>query len=156
MKVPFDFSYKKFLIIDDDSDDRDLFAEALATIDPLAICYGAANGQKAMEVLETNSIEQPDIIFLDLNMPVMNGWEFLARLKSLHTFRNIPVIIHTTSSNTVDRQLAKELGAICFLTKFDDFRKLKQMLEIVVEKLTANAIDSICEAVYGLFRPNYR
>lgn len=142
-----DSNGKKFLIVDDDRDDRELFTEALAAVDPGLICYSAPDGQKAIEKLESMAINQPDLIFLDLNMPVMDGWQCLTKLKSVESYKNIPVIIHTTSSHTVDKKLAKELGAICFFTKPDDFKKLKKMLEIVIEKLNNNAIDAICDAV---------
>ncbi|MDJ1496306.1 response regulator [Cytophagaceae bacterium DM2B3-1] len=139
---------KRFLIVDDDSDDRELFREALTAVEPEVVLYSAANGQTAIEKLASQAIDQPDIIFLDLNMPVMNGWDCLNQLKSLQEYKNIPVIIHTTSSHTQDKKLAKERGAICLFTKPDDFKRLKAILEIVVEKMNKKAVDSICEAVY--------
>jgi CheY-like chemotaxis protein len=145
---------KRFLIVDDDSDDNSLFTEALAAVEPQIICYCAADGQEALEKLETGSIEHPDIIFLDINMPIMNGWQCLTKLKSVPGYKDIPVIIHTTSSRKTDRELAKDLGAICFFTKLHDFKKLKKMLEIVVEKMESDSVDAICNAVYNYLNLN--
>lgn len=143
-----DVCQKKFLIVDDDSDDSTLFTEALTAVEPSIVCYSATDGSEALEKLKDSKIEQPDIIFLDLNMPGMNGWECLTKLKAEDRYRSIPVIIHTTSARSVDRELAKDLGAICFITKSYDFKKIKRMLEIVLDKLKLNHVDTICETVY--------
>ena len=139
---------KRVLIVDDDQDDTSLFSEALNDVDPGSVCYCATDGLEAIEKLDSSEIQHPDIIFLDLNMPGMNGWECLSKLKSTEHYRNIPVIIHTTSARKDDRELARELGAICFVTKSYDFKQIKQMLQIVLEKLRLNAPGSICETVY--------
>jgi len=139
---------RKFLIVDDDSDDSSLFTEALTSIESSSVCYNATDGYEALEKLESAEIDQPDIIFLDLNMPGMNGWECLMKLKAEARYKDIPVIIHTTSSRKTDRELARELGAICFVTKSYDFKRIKKMLEIVIEKLRRNSIDTVCESIY--------
>src|SRR5688572_5969241 len=73
---------KKFLLTDDDKDDRELFSEALASIDPGIICHGAEHGRDALRILNSLDGSKPDIIFIDINMPVMNGWELLHTLKT--------------------------------------------------------------------------
>jgi CheY-like chemotaxis protein len=136
-----------FLIVDDDKDDCELFVEALSSLG-IGNRYSCANnGLEAIEKLETNQAI-PDIIFLDINMPGMNGWECLGKLKSEAPYKDIPVIIYTTSSLSKDRILARNLGATCFLTKMYDFKKLKQMLEVVIEKMNSNAIDKVCDSIY--------
>jgi CheY-like chemotaxis protein len=147
-------SDKKFLVVDDDSDDNGLFTEALAAVGPGIICYCVADGQEALEKLEAKLIAPPDIILMDINMPIMNGWQCLTRLKSAPDYKDIPVIIHSTSSRKTDKELAKDLGAICFFTKLHDFKRLKKMLEIVVEKMNANSVDAICNAVYKYLNLN--
>ena len=141
-------SNRKFLIVDDDYDDSSLFSEALSSIEPEVVCYCANDGFEALEKLNTLQFDNPDIIFLDLNMPGMSGWECLEKLKSMERFKDIPLIIHTTSSRRADRDLALEKGAICFVTKSYDFKKTTQMLKIVLEKLKIQDLDSICETVY--------
>lgn len=144
----------KFLIVDDDSDDTDLFAEAVTAVEPETVCYRAGDGVDALEQLCSSNIDEPDIIFLDLNMPNMNGWECLNRLKSDVQLKDIPVIVHTTSTSTQDRKMAMQLGAICFFTKPDDFKMLQLMLKIVIDNLKRKAVDDICNAVYRELKLN--
>ena len=139
---------KKFLIIDDDTDDSELFAEALTAIKSATVCYCAGDGEEAIQKLSEKEIEKPDMIFLDINMPVMDGWDCLSKLKSTDQFKDIPVIMHTTSSLKNDKDLARKLGALCFITKQSDFQILKRMLEIVVNKMTKQEYETLCQEVY--------
>jgi CheY-like chemotaxis protein len=145
---------KRFLIIDDDEDDNELFTEALAAVESGIICYSAEDGQEAIDKLDAKVIGQPDIIFMDINMPVMNGWQCLTKLKSVSDYNGIPVIIYSTSSDKRDKELAKDMGAICFFTKFSDFKKLIKVLEIVIHKMNTNSIDAICNEVYRYLNLN--
>lgn len=141
---------KKFLLTDDDKEDRELFSEALAAIDPNIICTGAEHGREALHLLASNSFDKPDIIFLDINMPVMNGWELLNTLKKDDHCRDIPVIIYTTSSEERDKMIAKDLGALCFVTKPDDFRRVKKILEVVIRNLNKNELSSMCRELHQM------
>ena len=141
---------KRFLVIDDDSDDRELFSEALASVDPVIVCDQATDGAEALKRLTERELDAPDIIFLDINMPVMNGWQFLTRLKSEDQYKNIPVIVYTTSSNVKDKRIAGDLGALCFITKPHAFGRLKNMLGIVVTHVNSQNFARICDEVHAL------
>jgi CheY-like chemotaxis protein len=121
-----------FLLADDDADDKTLFCEALSEIDPTVVCYTAGDGKEALTILSGNQIEKPDIIFLDINMPVMDGWQCLARLKEHADHKNIPVIMYSTSSYQRDIDLALASGAFCFFTKPSDYRELRSILRLIV------------------------
>ena len=121
----------RFLIADDDPDDAQLFCEALCQIAAVMECYKVEHGREVIDLLSGNHISKPDVIFLDINMPVMNGWECLKKLKGDTTFRSIPTIMYSTSSARKDIDLAYSLGASLFLTKPEDFRELRKILEIV-------------------------
>lgn len=124
-------SSRTVLLVDDDKDDQFFFKEAVRTISDHIFCNFADNGSQGIKFLETQ--ERPDMIFLDLNMPGMNGFEFL---KSLHTrkdFSEMPVIIYTTSSRLSDIQEARTLGARAFLTKPHDIRDLELKLRKAFE-----------------------
>ena len=103
-----------FLLADDDSDDKTLFCEALSEIDPTIVCQTASDGSEALTILSQKRIKEPSIIFLDINMPVMDGWQCLRKLKEHPDHRNIPVIMYSTSSYQRDIELALENGLSVF------------------------------------------
>lgn len=132
----------RFLLADDDADDASLFCEALGRIATAMKCYTVENGREVFNFLAGPEIKRPDVIFLDINMPVMNGWECLKRLKTSSDFSDIPTIMYSTSSAKRDIDLAYSLGASLFLTKPEDFQELCKILEIIAtnpqESLLAN------------------
>ena len=122
---------KIFLLADDDSDDRSLFVEALDEIDSSIVCYCVADGKQVLNLLQSKDLELPQIIFLDINMPKMNGWQCLTELKKMQPLKYIPVIIFSTSAHSREAETALELGAFCFFTKPIDFIEFKEMLKII-------------------------
>ena len=123
----------RFLLADDDTDDTSLFCEALHLVDANISCNIAENGKHVMEILKDDTAEKPQFIFLDLNMPVMTGWECLERLKKDQALAEIPVVIYSTSSNQLDMERAFALDAFCFITKPDHFKVLTSILGIFVK-----------------------
>jgi CheY-like chemotaxis protein len=117
------YKNKVLFIVDDDEDDINLFVEAVNEIDKSMGCFKAKNGEDALARLEELEM-LPDVIFLDLNMPKMNGRETLERLKSSEKFKNIPVVIYSTSNAEQDKIDTKNLGASDYLTKPDSFTEL--------------------------------
>jgi len=146
---------KRFLLIDDDSDDRELFSETLASVDPVSICHPMPDGEEALSKLASREIEKPDMIFLDINLPVMSGWQILAELKKKETYQQIPVIIYSTSSNPRDKEIAKQLGALCFVTKPSNHKILKGVLEIVVVNLNHDSLKSICDSIHTFIKTHH-
>lgn len=140
----------RILLIDDDTDDRELFCEALATVDPVIVCDYAIDGAEALLRLVNKELSEPDIIFLDINMPVMNGWQFLRKLKNEDAYKHIPVIVYSTSSNLRDRQIADEMGALCFITKPHAFRILQSLLGVVVTHVNKKSFKEICPEVRAI------
>jgi CheY-like chemotaxis protein len=135
--------HKVFLLADDDADDKTLFCEALAEVDPQIICHTATDGKEALSILGDKHLVRPNIIFLDINMPVMDGWQCLGRLKQDNNYKDIPVIMYSTSSYQRDIDLALEGGAFCFLTKPSDYRELRAILRHIASK----PLESLHEAM---------
>jgi CheY-like chemotaxis protein len=123
----------KILLIDDDQDDQFIFTNALMEIMSEYKCSIANNGLDALACLNSGS-SLPDLIFMDLNMPVMNGIELFLILKADHLFTNIPAVIYTTSDNPDEKMQMKELGVSAFLTKSANFKKLKTELARILEE----------------------
>ncbi len=134
---------KIFLLADDDLDDTELFCEALEEIDSSIICYCAIDGKKLFEILQNETLKKPQLILLDINMPGMNGWECLKKLKANEAFQHIPVIIYSTSAHQKEARHALDMGALCFFTKPTYFDELKEILGI----LAANVNGCLLEAV---------
>lgn len=119
---------KIILLADDDMDDAEIFGHILEDIDPGLKFYHVTNGSGVMQHFQLPENPTPDIIFLDLNMPQMNGWQCLTQLKSEDKTRDIPVLIYSTSSHQKDKQLAMASGASAFITKPSDYKTLQNLL----------------------------
>jgi CheY-like chemotaxis protein len=140
---------KRFLLIDDDTDDRELFSEALAAVNPIIVCDLAADAEEAFIKLNIER-DMPDMIFLDINLPVMTGWQFLTNLKQTAAYKDIPVIMYSTSNNQRDKDIAKDLGALCLITKPSAFKKLKSTLDTIISHMDKKLYGMICTAVHDL------
>jgi CheY-like chemotaxis protein len=110
------------VIIDDDDDDSDLLREAIQQVRPDANCFIVQSGSEAMESLTHNKIPLPDLIFLDLNMPRINGVQCLRQLKGHPELSSVPVAIYTSSKSSEERAETLKLGATYFFTKPSSFR----------------------------------
>lgn len=125
---------KTIFLIDDDADDREIFADLIETDHPSIVLLQAVNGTDAFEKLRSENFTKPDLIFLDLNMPVMDGRTFLELIKKDPDFNDIPVIIYTTSSSEIDKKFAEENGASHFLTKQYSMNLQRKDIQTVLEK----------------------
>jgi len=120
--------YEKLLmLIDDDSCARYFFSYALAEISLKWKCIFAEDGIKALECLKGMD-NLPEFIFLDINMPKMDGWECLKALKAQQRLRGIPVIMYSTSQREEDKLKALSLGAAYYLQKSMDINTLSSEL----------------------------
>ena len=123
-------NFKNILLIDDDREDQEIFQLALNEISQTVICKGFTNAKNALEKLDSKELS-PDVIFLDLNMPIMTGQEFLVEIKKIAHLKSIPVIILSTTSHAPTINLTLQLGAYKFITKpetLDDFINVLQPL----------------------------
>lgn len=111
------------LNVDDDLEDREFFCEALREIDPSITCLIAGSGMEALALLK-NQVPLPDYIFLDINMPMMDGKQCLRALKSMPEFEGIPVIMYSTSTDSREIRECYMLGAEDFLIKPHSYEKL--------------------------------
>jgi CheY-like chemotaxis protein len=115
-------------LIDDDVDDQEIFALALERVNTSIKCTMANDGIEALEKLRGNDTSVPQYIFLDLNMPRVNGKQCLAEIKKDSRLDHIPVIIYSTSSDPRDVDETKQLGATAFITKPSKISDLVKIL----------------------------
>lgn len=121
------------ILTDDDEDDRDFFRTAVATTDPDVNLLTFNDGVFLTEYLDSNPDVKPQIIFLDINMPRMNGFECLAKLRKRFNPLELPVVMYTTSENDNDLLEASRLGANLYVRKPSDFHRLKALIHEVLK-----------------------
>ena len=126
---------KTYFIVDDDPDDQQFLIEALVENDPTCRCFTASDGQEAITNLSDATISIPDVIFLDLNMPLMNGRECLTALKRATLLQHIPVIIYSTTSNIEEIREILGQGASYFLMKKYSFKELREEIALITLKI---------------------
>jgi CheY-like chemotaxis protein len=116
-------------LADDDQDDRLLFKEALDEIDVAIAIEDFDNGVTLMDNLLNKNKPLPDLIYLDLNMPLMNGEECLHDIKNEPELSQIPIIIYSTYVDQAGAASLQLKGADLYLQKPDSFNKLKNLLK---------------------------
>lgn len=116
------------LLIDDDSDDQEIFVTAAAEVNSATTCQVISDANDALQFLRRTS-DLPDLIFLDINMPKMDGFEFLVELKRVQRLQSIPVIFYSTTKDESQIVKATRLGASGFITKTNDYNSLCKILQ---------------------------
>lgn len=121
------------LYAEDDIEDFDVFYEVIQSIDPTIEIINGRDGAETLDILER--IERlPDYIFLDINMPTMDGKSCLKAIKKDERFSPVPVIIYTTSSDPRDIALCKELGANEYIQKPNAIKDAVSVLSKFLKK----------------------
>lgn len=123
---------KSIFIADDDPDDLAFFEEALREICNKTILTTATDGVELLEILLKTVPPSPDVIFLDLNMPRLNGFECLIEIKNTLKLKPIPVVILSTTitPDTIDKLYVN--GAHAYVTKPTAFDDLKSIIRHVL------------------------
>lgn len=127
------------LLADDDEDDCAFFKEALDELSLPATLVTVNDGVQLMDFLATiSSGDLPDILFLDLNMPRKNGHECLTEIREKEAFKDLPIIIFSTSldNEIVDKMYEK--GATYYIRKPGEFSKLKKVIENALTTASGN------------------
>ena len=114
---------KPILLVEDDDVDQIAMERAFKKLKITNQLVNTANGEEALEYLKTESNKKPCIILLDLNMPKMNGIEFLKILKADEALKKIPVVVMTTSRAEQDIVESFRLGAAGYIVKSIDYKK---------------------------------
>lgn len=127
-----DPNIRNIFLTDDDDDDCSLFMEALHEVDEKAQLTISHNGARLMEALGKSEPPQPEIIFLDLNMPLKNGFECLREIRETPKLSSIPVVIYSTSSNPDIVEQTYQNGANFYICKPNSFSVLKRTIAEVL------------------------
>lgn len=122
---------KPILLVDDDRVDVMTTKRALKDINVTNPVYTAGNGEEALELLRDGKTEKPGVILLDLNMPRMNGIEFLRVIKNDASLKMIPVVVLTTSKEEEDKVESFSLGVAGYMIKPVDYIKFVEVIRAI-------------------------
>ena len=122
---------KPILLVEDDMIDAMTVKRALKELNVINSVFTVENGEEALEHLRNPDNELPGIILLDLNMPRMNGVEFLAIAKKDDHLKQIPVIVLTTSLEEIDRVNTFNLGVAGYMVKPIDYKKFVEVIKAI-------------------------
>jgi len=122
---------KPILLVEDDAVDAMTFERALSDLNIKNEVVHRTNGEEALEYLRAQENERPCFIFLDLNMPRMNGIEFLEVIKSDNNLKKIPVVVLTTSDSEKDVVESFELGVAGYMVKPADYKKFVESIRTI-------------------------
>jgi len=121
-------------LIDDDIDDQEIFSYILSDAYPQADCVFANDGLYALEKLQDVSFN-PSIIFIDINMPRLNGLEILKEIKQIKRLSQTPVYMYSTSNESAVVEQSRKLGATSFIKKHIDTDVAKEEFQDIIAKL---------------------
>jgi DNA-binding response OmpR family regulator len=121
---------QKLLIVDDEAHIRMLIEQTLEELEDDGVGFlSADNGETALELIQS---EAPQLVFLDVMMPKMNGMEVCRRVKKEMALENIYIILLTAKGQELDRQKGQEVGADLYMTKpFDPEAILTKAREVL-------------------------
>lgn len=122
----------RITLAEDDEDDRLFFTDAFKELKINTIVNTLNNGRELLNYLEHPETILPNIIFLDLNMPILNGMECLKEIKQNNKFNDIAIAIYSTSASDQDVENTFVLGANIYIKKPSNFNELKKILSDVV------------------------
>lgn len=124
-------------LVDDDADDLEFVQEALVSNSYKGPVDTAANGQQLLDRLKGPQ-RKPDVIILDLNMPLLDGFQALHKIKSTPTLSTIPVIILTASTNKEDEMRCFALGCSSYFRKPNRIDEYDALVGVVKNIVKAN------------------
>lgn len=121
----------KILLIEDDSDDIELMQDALALHKVQYEMEVITDGSEALRYIHTCE-ECPDVVILDFNLPKIHGREMLSEIRNVAAFKDVPLVILTTSSLPEDIAYSYKNGASKYLVKPTTLQQIKEMVDIIV------------------------
>ena len=122
---------KPILLVEDDSVDVMTVKRALRDLNIASELVSTGDGEEALAYLREDGNTKPSVILLDLNMPKMNGTEFLSIIKKDEKLKRIPVIVLTTSNSEQDISESFELGAAGYMVKEVDYKRFTEIIKTI-------------------------
>ncbi|BAY08648.1 response regulator [Calothrix sp. NIES-2098] len=132
--------HEPLLVVEDSNEDFRMLQRLMRRMAVQNPIYRCTNGDEVLDLLYKNSSNEnssaalrPSVILLDLNLPGIDGRDILERLKQDTTFKEIPIVVFTTSSNPRDIELCYQKGANGYLVKPMDAQGLQKTIQAFVD-----------------------
>ncbi len=135
-------SSKPILLVEDDNVDVMTVQRALKDLNIKNHLVSTANGEEALEYLKNNDNNKPSIILLDLNMPKMDGIEFLKIVKADKALKKIPIVVLTTSSQEQDINESFKLSVTGYIVKPVDYAEFVEAISTINQYWTLSKLPS--------------
>jgi CheY-like chemotaxis protein len=119
-------------LVDDDDDDKEIFVDALEEVSPETRTKLFDNGAALLDYLNNANNELPDVIFLDINMPVKNGFDTLSEIRNSDRLKELCIIVYSTSDSPIDIQKSYRIGATGFVQKPSSHGALKNIISKIL------------------------
>tara|TARA_R110002072_G_scaffold243659_1_gene402593 strand:+ start:405 stop:815 length:411 start_codon:yes stop_codon:yes gene_type:complete len=132
----------QILLIEDDLLEQARFSQTLTLLHFEIIIIHAEDGQEALAIL-TTAKTLPNLILLDLNMPRLNGIEFLKKIRTMPNLKLIPVVVFSTSTNLSDINSCYELGIASFIQKPFDHKQYKETVKSLINYWSIRTLHTI-------------
>jgi two-component system, cell cycle response regulator DivK len=126
----------KILLVEDNEDNRDMLARRLQRKG-----YGVVVAVDGQRCLEMAALERPDLVLMDMSLPVLDGWEATKRLKASEETRSIPVIALTAHAMAGDREKAMDAGCDDYDVKPIEMDRLLGKMEVLLRREIDNVLD---------------
>lgn len=120
------------VLADDDEDDRNFFTMAVRNTSPAIRLKALNDGVSFMEYLESDPSPKPNLVILDISMPGLSGLECLKQIRESEKWKDLPVVIYSTSSNEDDLEEATRNGANLYVVKPREISALYRLVNYLV------------------------
>lgn len=119
---------RNILYVEDNKDQITFFSRVINKLGDYNF-VASEDGQSAIEILEKDKSFEPEMILLDINLPGMNGFEILQYVRTKTTYKNVPVVMFTSSDSEGDIKKSYAYGANAYLVKPESLQSLKEVLQ---------------------------
>lgn len=144
----------KIILADDDKDDQEFFKDALDAAEIPSEVLTVDNGQELINTLKDSAEPKPDIVFIDINMPVKNGKQALAEIKNDQELQDIPAVMLSTSNQPKDIDDAFNTGADLYIQKPHSFSNFILILKKVFTLHWTKALMNPLKDIFFLSEKN--
>jgi len=125
-------THPTILLVDDDPEDQEIFSMILEQITAKVRFLCSDNGVNALKLLTAEQDPFPEIIFMDMNMPLMDGMQCLAEMRKTSRLKEIPIYMYSTSAQDSIVAECKRLGANGFLKKVANLSDFENSLKAIL------------------------